>query len=102
MRTLIRTTAAGWLLLSLVTSLSAEGPAPRPRDNVPPLPIFGTYTKDQIPAADPSLEVSVALTKAPLAPARIGEVPFVPSNLPDPFENAETVRLRQPWPEDVQ
>lgn len=65
-----------------------------------PLPLLGGYVADRVSLADPSLEASVGLTREPQTPARAGEAPFSPWNLPDPFEHANTVRLRQPWPED--
>lgn len=68
----------------------------------PPLPTFGTYVADRVSVADPSLEISVAQTRTPQQPARTAEVPFTPWNLPDPFENAEVVRLRQAWPESAE
>ena len=66
----------------------------------PPLPTFGIYLKDRTSLADPSLEASTGMTRAPQSPARIGEVPFQPWNLPDPFENGTAVRLRDPWAEN--
>jgi hypothetical protein len=66
----------------------------------PPLPIFGHYLKDRTSLADPSLEASTGMTRLPQSPARIGEVPFQPWNLPDPFENGTAIRLRDPWAEN--
>jgi hypothetical protein len=65
----------------------------------PPLPYFGAYIKDRASLADPSLEASTGMTRAPQSPVRAGEVPFMPWNLPDPFENRTTIQLRQPWAE---
>ena len=66
----------------------------------PPLPIFGLYLKDRTSLADPSLEASTGMTRTPQSPARVGEVPFSPWNLPDPFENGTAIRLRDPWAEN--
>ncbi len=61
-----------------------------------PLPILGTDVKDRASLADPSLEASVAAAQAKLNPVRTQPVPFQAMNLPDPFENAQAVRLRNP------
>jgi hypothetical protein len=66
----------------------------------PPLPMFGVYLKDRTSLADPSLEASTGMTRKPQSPARAGEVPFSPWNLPDPFENGTVIRLRDPWAEN--
>jgi hypothetical protein len=68
----------------------------------PPLPILGKYAADRTSLADPTLETSVETTRTPQSPARAGAVPFAPLNLPDPFENATTIRLRQPWAENAE
>lgn len=65
----------------------------------PPLPTLGNYVTDRVSVGEPSLDASVALTRTPQMPARTAEVPFTPWNLPDPFEHAAVVRLRQPWTE---
>jgi hypothetical protein len=67
----------------------------------PPLPVFGLYLKDRTSLADPSLEASTGMTRTPQAPVRVGEVPFSPWNLPDPFENGTAIRLRDPWVENA-
>lgn len=65
-------------------------------------PVFGRYVADRVSLADASLEISVEQTRVPQNPVRAGEVPFTPVNLPNPFENADVVRLRQAWPDELQ
>jgi hypothetical protein len=61
-----------------------------------PLPILGAAVRDRASLADPSLEASALATQGPVAVRRAEPVPFQPMNLPNPFEHAEAVRLRQP------
>ena len=67
--------------------------------SVPPLPILGNYVKDRVSLADPSWEVSGFLILSPQSPERLNSVPFSAWNLPDPFENAVVIRLREVWAE---
>ena len=64
-----------------------------------PLPILGIGQRDRASLADPSLDASVAAAQAKLEPARSQPVPFQAANLPDPFEHAQTIRLRNPLDE---
>ena len=66
-----------------------------------PLPILATPQKDRASLADPTLEASVAAALQPQTPARTQPVPFAPLNLPDPFENVATGRLRVVPDEDA-
>jgi hypothetical protein len=61
-----------------------------------PLPIVGTAVRDRAPLDDPTLTASVAAVQAKVSVGRGQPVPFEPHNLPNPFEHAEAVRLRQP------
>jgi hypothetical protein len=61
-----------------------------------PLPILAQPHKDRASLADPTLEASVAAALGALTLHRAAPVPFVPINLPDPFEHSEAVRLRYP------
>ena len=61
-----------------------------------PVPILAKPQRDRASLADPTLEVSVAAALTPLTPRRAGPVPFVPINLPDPFEHGHAIRLRNP------
>lgn len=71
--------------------------------NVPvPLEFLGVLQFDRVPLDDPSTEASQQAVLAAGAPARTETVPFVPINLPDPFQNANTVRLRTPPKEDAE
>lgn len=63
------------------------------------LPALAVYAADRISLADPSLEISVQNSLRPPQPERVNQTPFSPWNIPDPFENAQTIRLRSPWAE---
>jgi hypothetical protein len=65
-----------------------------------PLPILGQLQKDRAPLADPTLDASLAAALKQPIPERVTPAPFVRMNLPDPFENVATVRLRTPPPEE--
>lgn len=64
-----------------------------------PLPILGTGVRDRASLTDPSLNASVAAAQAKVEPARTQPVPFQAANLPDPFEHAQAIRLRNPLDE---
>lgn len=66
-----------------------------------PLPILAQPAKERAAASDPTLEASTAAALRPLAAQRTTPLPFVPLNLPDPFEYARGGRLRFPPSEDV-
>lgn len=59
-----------------------------------PLPILAQPQRDRASLADPTLEASVAAALAKVSAGRAAPVPFVPINLPDPFEHSQAVRLR--------
>ncbi|MEI7683544.1 MAG: hypothetical protein WCL32_00845 [Planctomycetota bacterium] len=61
--------------------------------------IFGQYVRDRVSLADPSWEASMSLILDPKMPWRDATLPFQAYNLPDPFESANTIRLRTPLPE---
>ncbi|MCI0680743.1 MAG: hypothetical protein L0Y71_01450 [Gemmataceae bacterium] len=65
-----------------------------------PLPILATAVRDRASLADPSLDASIAAAKAKIEPVRKQPVPFQAANLPDPFEHANTIRLRNPLDEN--
>jgi hypothetical protein len=67
-----------------------------------PLPVMGTYVRDRVSVADPSMEISAASILKPQKAERVVPAPFTPWNLPDPFEHAETIRLREPLPENTE
>ena len=68
--------------------------------NLPPaLPILGVLTVDRVPLEDPTTGESAKAALAATPPIRSNPAPFVPRNLPDPFENGQTVKLR-PRPEE--
>jgi hypothetical protein len=65
-----------------------------------PLPILARPATDRAPLTDPTPEVSLAAVLAAAVPVRTTPAPFVRLTLPDPFEHAQTVRLRTPPEED--
>jgi len=67
-----------------------------------PLDFLGLPIFDRVPLDDPTVDASVQAVLAEPPPARIAPVPFAPQNIPDPFINAQTVRLRTPPPEETQ
>jgi hypothetical protein len=76
---------------------------PAPDLNEPvPLPILARPVPDRAPLTDPTPEISRAAVLAAPVPVRTTPAPFVRLALPDPFEHAQTVRLRTPPEEDPQ
>jgi hypothetical protein len=61
-----------------------------------PIPILAQPAKDRAPVSDPALEASLDATLKAITPTRVRPVPFVPLNLPDPFENVRYGQLRNP------
>jgi hypothetical protein len=66
----------------------------------PPLPILANPGIDRAPLDDPTSEDSLKNALAAVPPIRSNPAPFVRLILPDPFENAQTVRLRALPPEE--
>lgn len=64
-----------------------------------PLVILGLALPDRVSLDDPTLEASVTAALAVAPPARTEPIPFTPMNLPDPFANAQAVKLRTLPPE---
>jgi hypothetical protein len=64
-----------------------------------PLPILATGVTDRAPLTDPSGDASLAAALARPIPIRTTPAPFVPLNVPDPFENRRVAQLSPP-PED--
>jgi hypothetical protein len=60
------------------------------------LPAGGQPVPDRVPLDDPTADFSTRLATSAPAPDRSGPAPFVRVNLPDPFEHAAAVRLREP------
>jgi hypothetical protein len=65
-----------------------------------PLPILGQLQPDRAPLTDPTLDASIAAALKQQIPERVTSAPFMRMNLPDPFENVATVRLRTPPAEE--
>jgi len=65
-----------------------------------PLPILAHPGIDRAPLDDPSAEESLKAVLAATMPVRMNPAPFARRNLPDPFENSQTVRLRALPPEE--
>jgi hypothetical protein len=61
-----------------------------------PIPILAQPQKDRASLGDPSLEASLAAALKRITPTRDRPVPFVPLNLPDPFEHMRSGQLRNP------
>jgi hypothetical protein len=61
-----------------------------------PIPILAQPAKDRASLNDPAFEASLGAAMKPFTPKRDRPVPFVPYNLPDPFENVRYGQLRNP------
>ncbi len=73
---------------------------PGPDVNQPtPLPVLAAPAPDRSAAEDPTADFSSGAAQSAAVPARRGPAPFAKVSLPDPFENRNAVRLRQPPPE---
>ena len=82
---------------------TAESQVPGSDGNIrPPLPILAKPTYDRAPLSDATLESSAAAVEGSNASVRTKTVPFVPMNIPDPFELQSMIRLQQPLVEDSQ
>jgi hypothetical protein len=74
---------------------------PSPDVNEPiPLPVLAGLVPDRAALDDPTIEASLAAALALSPPLRATAIPFVRFVLPNPFEHRETIRLREPPPED--
>jgi hypothetical protein len=74
--------------------------AARSVDEPVALPILAQPGVDRVPLEDPTSDASLQAALAAVPPSRENPVPFTPSSLPDPFENAQTIRLKTPPAED--
>ncbi len=61
-----------------------------------PIPVLARPHKDRASLGDPALEASLAAALKAITPARSQPVPFVPLNIPDPFEHVRWGHLRNP------
>lgn len=66
-----------------------------------PLGFLGLQLPDRVPLEDPTSDASLDAALAGNPPARTSQVPFAPQNLPDPFQNAQTVKVRTPPAEET-
>jgi hypothetical protein len=64
------------------------------------IPILAQGAKDRASLAEPAFEASLSAAMKPFAPTRDKPVPFIPLNLPDPFEHLRYGELRNPPGED--
>jgi hypothetical protein len=64
------------------------------------LPILAQPGVDRVPLEDPTTDDSLSAALAAVPPVRDTPVAFTPPSLPDPFENAQTIRLKTPPAED--
>jgi hypothetical protein len=68
-------------------------------DKAVPLPYLGIAGYDRVPLEDPTADASLQAALTGPAPPRTAPVPFTPLTLPDPFQHAQTIRLRTIPPE---
>jgi hypothetical protein len=61
-----------------------------------PIPILAQPVKDRASLSEPAFDVSLEATLKKITPTRDKPVPFVPLNLPDPFEHVRYGQLRHP------
>jgi hypothetical protein len=61
-----------------------------------PIPILAQPHQDRASLGDPALQASLDAALKRFTPARDRPVPFVPLNLPDPFEHIRAGQLRNP------
>jgi hypothetical protein len=71
----------------------ARVPGPDPIQPAP-LPLLAQPVPDRASLDDPGADFSAAAVQSATVPARSTLAPFVRQNLPDPFENRDTIRLR--------
>ena len=72
-----------------------------PDPNEPaPLPILAQPKTDRAPLTDPTADASTDAALSGTIPVRDNPAPFLRVNLPDPFENRQTIKVRNPLPED--
>lgn len=60
------------------------------------IPILAAPQKDRASLAEPAFEASLSAALKAFAPTRVSPVPFLPLNLPDPFENIRHGQMRNP------
>jgi len=65
-----------------------------------PLPTIARPKVERASLADPTADASIQAALTQPIPVRVNPEPFVPVNLPRPFEHRETVRMQQTPPED--
>lgn len=65
-------------------------------EKAPPAPLLAQMVPDRASLDDPTRDVSGASALAIILPERSTPTPFLKFTLPDPFEHAQTVRLRTP------
>jgi hypothetical protein len=76
---------------------------PAPDVKLPPsLPILARPSSDRASLEDPTTEFTAASIIRATLPLRSQQAPFVKVNLPDPFENAEAVKVKITVTEDPQ
>jgi hypothetical protein len=61
-----------------------------------PIPILAQPQQDRASLADPTLGASLKAALKALTPTRLQPLPFMPFNLPDPFEHMRSGQLRNP------
>ncbi len=86
-------------VVKLETAALVKWPMPDP-DQALPLPILAQPRPDRAPLSDPTAEASTDAALSGAIPVRQNPAPFLRVNLPNPFENRQTVKVRSPLPED--
>src|SRR5437660_12555718 len=74
--------------------------APPNKDQAMPLKRLAKPLPDRGPFVDPTRDASTAAVLKTPMPGRKRPVPFVPVDLPDPFERRQTVQFPKPLVED--
>lgn len=95
-----RSTAALPTAVKLPPGKLAWAPSRYVKDALP-LPILGQPQSDRGTLADPTYQASLAAALAEVRIQRMSPVSFAPVNVPDPFEHAQAIRLRNVIEEDA-
>jgi hypothetical protein len=87
------------VVVKLQGTALVKWPMPDPNQPVP-LPILAQPKSERAPLTDPTADASTDAALSGTIPVRDNPAPFLRVNLPDPFENRQTIKVRNPLPED--
>jgi hypothetical protein len=87
------------VVVKLEGAALVKWPMPDPKQPTP-LPILAQQRPDRAPLIDPTADASIDAALSGITPGRDNPAPFLRVNLPDPFENRQTIKVRNPLPED--